>query len=164
MTIEVNGMAHVILTVSQFEKAHEFYCELMPFLGLTKVYDGNNFVYHVGGRTAIGIQRCEPEHEGEKFSPNRIGMHHLCLRARSAEDVDKIGDKLKEMGAYIDRGPMLGDFAPGYYYIVFEDPDGIRLEVNFVPGKGLLAGTDGPLSPSDDPNWDQNPPDRSGCC
>jgi hypothetical protein len=29
--------------------------------------------------------------------------------------------------------------------------------VNHVPGKGLLAGEQ-PLSPSDDPNWDQNPP------
>ena len=66
------------------------------------------------------------------------------------------------MGAHIDRGPMLGDFAPGYYYIVFEDPDGIRLEVNFVPGKGLLAGKDGPLSPSDDPNWNQDPAGPGG--
>ena len=30
-------------------------------------------------------------------------------------------------------------WAPGYYYVLFEDPDGIRLEVNFVPGAGLLA-------------------------
>jgi len=29
--------------------------------------------------------------------------------------------------------------APGYYYVLFDDPDGIRLEVNFVPGAGLLA-------------------------
>ena len=48
-----------------------------------------------------------------------------------------------------------GDWAPGYYFFVFEDPDGIRLGVNFVPGKGLLA-SDTPLSPSDDPDWDQN--------
>jgi hypothetical protein len=27
----------------------------------------------------------------------------------------------------------------GYYSVLFEDPDGIRLEVNHVPGKGLLA-------------------------
>ena len=60
--IEVNGMAHVILTVSQWEKAHAFYGELLPFLGLQKVYDGNNFLYHVGGRTAVGIQRCAEEH------------------------------------------------------------------------------------------------------
>ena len=34
---------------------------------------------------------------------------------------------------------MEGTWAPGYYYVLFEDPDGIRLEVNFVPGAGLLA-------------------------
>ena len=154
--VEINGMAHVILTVSQWDKAREFYSELCPFLGMTKVYDGNNFLYHVGGRTALGIQRCAEDHADERFIPNRVGLHHLCFRARSREDVDAVAEKLKEMGAFIDRGPIEGSFAPGYYYIVFEDPDGVRLEVNYVPGKGLLVGLN-PLSPSDDPNWDQNP-------
>ena len=155
--IDINGMAHVVLTVNKFDEAREFYCKLLPFLGLTKVYDGNNFVYHVGGRTALGIQRSGEEHADEQFSQNRVGLHHLCFRARQREDIDKVGDLLKEMGAHIDRGPIEGDFAPGYYYIVFEDPDGIRLEINFVPGKGLLAGEQ-PLSPSDDPDWNQNHP------
>ncbi len=155
MSIEINGAAHVILTVSNWEKAHAFYSELLPFLGLTKVYDGNNFLYHVGGRTALGIQRCAPEHEGERFVQNRVGLHHMCFRARSKEDVDQAAAKVREIGGMIDRGPLEGDFAPGYYYFVFEDPDGIRLEVNYVPGKGLLV-SDQPLSPSDDPNWDQN--------
>ena len=154
--IEVNGMAHVILTVSRFEESREFYCELLPFLGMHKVYDGNNFVYHVGGRTALGIQRPAPEYANERFEQNRVGLHHLCLRARSRDDVDAAAAKLREMGATIGRGPAEGDWAPGYYYIVFEDPDGIRLEINHVPGKGLLAGAT-PLSPSDDPDWDQNP-------
>ena len=127
--VEVNGMAHVVLTVSEFEKSRAFYCELLPFLGLQKVYDGNNYVYHVGGRTALGIQRCGDEHVGERFNPNRVGMHHLCFRARSREDVEAIAEKLREMGAFIDRGPIEGDWAPGYYYVVFEDPDGIRLEI-----------------------------------
>jgi catechol 2,3-dioxygenase-like lactoylglutathione lyase family enzyme len=26
--VEVNGMAHVVLTVSEFEKSRAFYCEL----------------------------------------------------------------------------------------------------------------------------------------
>jgi len=154
--IDINGAAHVILTVSQFEKARDFYCELLPFLGLTKVYDGNNFVYHVGGRTAVGIQRCAPEHEGERFVQNRVGLHHVCFRARNREDIDAVVEKLKQMGAHIDRGPVEGDWAPGYYYVVFEDPDGIRLEVNHVPGKGVLAGGEKPLTLSDDPDWDQN--------
>jgi catechol 2,3-dioxygenase-like lactoylglutathione lyase family enzyme len=155
--IEVNGMAHVILTVSRWEKARAFYAELLPFLGMTKVYDGNNFLYHVGGRTAIGIQRCAPEHVDERFVQGRVGLHHLCLRARSREDVDAAAAKVRAIGGHIDRGPMEGDFAPGYYFFVFEDPDGIRLEVNFVPGKGLLVSPDKPLLPSADPEWDQNP-------
>ena len=36
-------------------------------------------------------------------------------------------------------GPAEDTWAPGYYSVLFEDPDGIRLEVNFVPGAGLLA-------------------------
>jgi catechol 2,3-dioxygenase-like lactoylglutathione lyase family enzyme len=153
--IEVNGMAHVILTVSDCEKSRTFYAELLPFLGMKKVYDGNNFLYHVGGRTAVGIQRCAPEHERAPFVQNRIGLHHLCLRARTREDVDQVADKLRAMGAHVDRGPLEGDWAPGYYFIVFEDPDGIRLEVNFIPGKGLLV-SDPPINPSSDPDWDQN--------
>ena len=154
--IEVNGMAHVILTVSRFDEAREFYCELLPFLGMQLVYDGNTFVSHVGGRTALGIQRAAPEYKDERFVPNRVGLHHLCLRARSREDVDRAAAKLREMGAKIDRGPLEGNWAPGYYSFVFEDPDGIRLEINHVPGKGLLVG-DTPLSPSDDPDWHQDP-------
>lgn len=153
--IEVNGMAHVILTVSQFDAARTFYCELLPFLGLKKVFDGKNFVYHVGGRTALGIQRCAEEFKDERFQQTRVGLHHLCLRARSREDVDSVAEKLREMGATIDRGPLEGSWAPGYYYVVFEDPDGIRLEVNHVPGKGLLVGEE-PLSPGDDPDMDMN--------
>ena len=69
----------------------------------------------------------------------RVGLHHLCLRARSREDVDRCAALLKLIGAKIVRGPLEGTWAPGYYYVLFEDPDGIRLEVNFVPGAGLLA-------------------------
>jgi len=136
--IDVNGMAHVILTVSQFDKARAFYSELLPFLGMKLVFDGDELCYHVGGRTAIGIQRCEKQYSGERFVQSRVGLHHLCLRARSREDVDLAGAKAVELGATIVRGPEDGTWAPGYYFVLFEDPDGIRLEVNFVPGQGVL--------------------------
>jgi catechol 2,3-dioxygenase-like lactoylglutathione lyase family enzyme len=138
--IDINGMAHVVLTVSQFEKAQAFYTALLPKFGMTCVHDGADFCYHVGARTAIGIRRCEPQYDGERFAQYRVGLHHLCLRARSRDDVDKTAALLKELGATIVRGPEERDWAPGYYYVLFEDPDGIRLEVNHVPGKGLLKG------------------------
>lgn len=46
--IDINGMAHVILTVTQFEQAHRFYSALLPEFGMTKVNDGPDFLYHVG--------------------------------------------------------------------------------------------------------------------
>ena len=147
--IEVNGMAHVILTVSQFEKARAFYNELLPFFGMKLVFDGDETCYHVGGRTAIGIRRCDPEFADEHFAQLRVGLHHLCLRARSREDVDLAAAKAAELGATIVRGPQDGAWAPGYYYVLFEDPDGIRLEVNFVPGQGLLKEGVG-FNPSDE--------------
>lgn len=136
--IDINGMAHVILTVSQFDKARAFYSALLPEFGMTKVHDGQDFCYHVGARTAIGVRRCDPEFEGERFQQYRVGLHHLCLRARSREDVDKTAVLANRLGATMVRGPEERDWAPGYYYVLFEDPDGIRLEVNFVPGSGLL--------------------------
>ena len=139
MTIEINGMAHVILTVSRFEVAREFYRKLLPEFGMKPVFDGDKLFYCVGARTAIGIEPCEPALAGERFVQQRVGLHHLCLRARSREDVDRCAALLKEMNATIVRGPQEGTWAPGYYYVLFEDPDGIRLEVNFVPGAGLLA-------------------------
>ena len=80
--IDINGMAHVILTVSQFDKAHKFYSGLLPAFGMTKVNDGPDFLYHVGARTAIGVRRCDPQFEAERFEQYRVGLHHICLRAK----------------------------------------------------------------------------------
>ena len=46
----------------------------------------------------------------------------------------------------IVHAPEEGAFAPGYYSVLFEDPDGIRVELNFVPGKGHFGG-EGRLAP-----------------
>ena len=89
MTIGINGMAHVILTVSRFEVAREFYRKLLPEFGMKPVFDGDGFFYCIGARTAIGIAPCDPALVGERFVQQRVGLHHLCLRARSCEDVDR---------------------------------------------------------------------------
>jgi catechol 2,3-dioxygenase-like lactoylglutathione lyase family enzyme len=137
--IDINGMAHVVLTVSDYRRARAFYARLLPAFGMKPVFDGPKFAYFVGARTAIGIEPCDPAYQGERFVQQRVGLHHLCLRARSRDDVDRCATLLREMGATIIRAPSQGTWAPGYYSVLFEDPDGIRLEVNHVPGAGVLA-------------------------
>jgi hypothetical protein len=64
-------------------------------------------------------------------------------------DVDAIHQFLVDESpeARIVHGPEDGSqFAPGYYSVLFEDPDGIRVEVNHVPGKGHFD-TGGRLGP-----------------
>ena len=137
--MEINGIAHVILTVSDYEQCRPFYEQLLAFLGLRQVFKMDGYLYYVGGRTAVGISRAEEQHRKERFVQTRVGLHHVCFRARSREDVDELHRFLVGLGAKIVHPPEEGGWAPGYYSVLFEDPDGIRLEMNHVPGKGLLA-------------------------
>jgi catechol 2,3-dioxygenase-like lactoylglutathione lyase family enzyme len=136
--IEVNGMAHVILRVSEWERCRPFYEALLPFLGLQRVFGGDDSIYYVGGRTALGVGRCDAKFEGQRFVQGAVGLHHLCFRARSRDDIDKVHTFLRQQQAKIVHAPEEGLWAPGYYSVLFEDPVGTRLEVNYVPGKGVL--------------------------
>ncbi len=137
--MEINGIAHVMLTVSNFEACESFYEKMLNYLGLKTVFKLDGWLYCVGGRTAMGIQRADDAHRAERFVQTRVGLHHVCFRARERADVDTFHEFLKELGAKIVHPPEEGAWAPGYYSVLFEDPDGIRLEMNHVPGRGLLA-------------------------
>jgi catechol 2,3-dioxygenase-like lactoylglutathione lyase family enzyme len=137
--MEINGIAHIQLTVSHFESALAFYERLLPFLGLTPVMRGDGFFYCVGARTGVAVSRAAEPHRDDRFVQGRVGLHHVCFRARERADVDAVHAFLVEVGARIVHPPEDGPWAPGYYSVLFEDPDGIRLEVNHVPGKGLLG-------------------------
>ena len=132
-------MAHVILTAGDFAASTAFYRQLLPALGLTVVSDTDEIFYCVGARTAIGIRKPHDAHAGERANQWRCGLHHWCLRAKDRETVDEVYALVRSIGGKIVHAPEDGPWAPGYYSVLFEDPDGIRGEVNHVPGKGVLA-------------------------
>ncbi|MBW2372627.1 MAG: VOC family protein [Deltaproteobacteria bacterium] len=138
--MEINGIAHAMLTVADFPRARAFYGRLLPALGLKPLIDADGMYYCIGGRTALGIQRGDAQfvQAGDRFVQGRVGLHHVCFRARQREDVDALHALLVEIGAHIVHAPEEAQFAPGYYSVLFEDPEGIRLEMNFVPGRGHL--------------------------
>ena len=139
--MEINGIAHVMLTVSNFDACLPFYEKLLTFLGLKPVINTDGMLYCVGGRTAVGIVKAEDTHRAERFVQLRVGLHHVCFRARERADVDALHKFLVGIDAKVIHPPEDGPWAPGYYSVLFEDPDGIRLEMNHVPGKGLLANS-----------------------
>ncbi len=111
----------------------------MPYLGLRPVHRSDEFTYYVGGRTGYLISPADPRFADDPHDATRPGLHHYCFRARSRGDIDELYVFLKELGATMVRTPEEGPWAPGYYSLSFLDPDGIRLEVNHVPGKGVFA-------------------------
>jgi len=147
MSVELNGIAHIQLTVVD-PACVPFWEKLCHFLDMKTLIKGDEIVYCIGSRTGILVRADPDARERGAFDQRRAGLHHLCLRARRREDVDEIHRFLvEELGARIVHPPEdASHFAPGYYSVLFEDPDGIRVEVNHVPGKGHL-GSEGRLGP-----------------
>lgn len=137
--MEINGIAHIQLSVSDFEKSREFYRALLPALGMHVQYDEPGVFYCIGGRTGLLITPCDEALRSRRFDQRSPGLHHLCFRARERADVDSVHALVQNLGARVVHPPEDGPWAPGYYSLLFEDPDGIRLEINHVPGKGNLA-------------------------
>jgi catechol 2,3-dioxygenase-like lactoylglutathione lyase family enzyme len=136
--MEINGIAHVMLTVSSMARSRPFYIELLAAMGLMQVVDTEDYLYYVGGRTAVGLRPASAEHANARFVQQRCGLHHVCFRARAREDVDALHQLVKKLGAHVLHAPEEAGWVPGYYSLLFEDPDGIRLEVNHVPGRGVF--------------------------
>jgi catechol 2,3-dioxygenase-like lactoylglutathione lyase family enzyme len=56
--VEVNGIAHIYITVTNYEACVAFYRRLLPFMGLTYVVrDTEDNFYCIGGRTG-GLRNC----------------------------------------------------------------------------------------------------------
>jgi len=151
--IDINGVAHIQLSVRDFPASRDFYRWLLHDLfGMTIQYDTERTFYCIGARTGVLITPADPLLSTAPFDQRRVGLHHLCFRARSAGDIDALHAALVERGdVTVVHAPEKGSWAPGYYSVLFEDPDGIRLEANFVPGRGNLDVIgDGPPLTSED--------------
>lgn len=148
MSIEINGIAHIQLTVRDPKRCLPFWERLCHFMGMSTLIQAEDILYCIGGRTGVLVRGAPEDKRDRPFDQDTAGLHHVCFRARSAEDVDAVHELVaKEPDARVVHPPEDGsEFAPGYYSVLFEDPDGIRIEVNFVPGQGHF-GSGGRLGP-----------------
>lgn len=148
MTVSVNGIAHIQLTTNDPARSIPFWEKLLHFLEMKTLLRNDEQVYCIGSRTGILVAAAPPEKRDRTFDQYTVGLHHICFRARSAADIDKIaGFVIEELKAKVVHPAEDGSqFAPGYYSFLFEDPDGIRVEFNYVPGKGHF-GDKGRLGP-----------------
>jgi catechol 2,3-dioxygenase-like lactoylglutathione lyase family enzyme len=155
MSVAINGIAHIQLTVNDPDRCIPFWEKLCHFLEMKTLIKGDDVVYCIGSRTGVLVRGAPEDRRDRPFDQDTAGLHHLCFRAREHDDIDTIHEFVsQELGAKVVHPPEDGShFAPGYYSVLFEDPDGIRIEVNHVPGRGHLGkggrlgeGGDGPAN------------------
>ena len=75
-----------------------------------------------------------PDHD-----PYAPGMHHFCFRVTDGVAVDRAAEELRTAGMDATEPRYYPEYASDYYATFFEDPDGIRPEINELPGGAAEA-------------------------
>jgi catechol 2,3-dioxygenase-like lactoylglutathione lyase family enzyme len=139
------GVHHVDLVVSSLERSLGFYRDLLGPLGYTRagtiVGERGETVWYLGGSggAAIGLREAQAEGEIDRYAN---GLHHLALTADSREQVEERAAWLRAAGATLESEPREYDYIPGYFAVFFYDPDGIKLEIVYVPEPADVSAED----------------------
>jgi glyoxylase I family protein len=135
--VRSTGVHHVDLVVSSIERSLPFYSDLLGPLGFHRVAEvegerGETIWYISGPGTALGLREAQtPSGEYDRY---RIGLHHLAFEADSRQQVDECAAWVRAQGLELESEPQEYTYIPGYYAVFFYDPDGLKLEVVYVPG------------------------------
>ena len=132
------GLHHVDIVVSSLHRSLPLYRALLEPLGYTEadkaVGERGEPIWYLDGDgvgASLGIREAlEPSPPYERYS---VGLHHLAFEASSREMVDERFAWASANGFEIENTPQEWPYVPGYYATFFRDPDGMKLEVVFVP-------------------------------
>jgi catechol 2,3-dioxygenase-like lactoylglutathione lyase family enzyme len=127
--LEVLGLDHLYLTVSDLPRSERFYDPVMQRLGFRKgdrAIAGEPHAHYFNRTLQVTIR---PARSGAPHDPYAPGLHHLCLQLASPADVDAAAAELRELGVAATDPARYPEYHPDYYATFFQDPDGLRLEL-----------------------------------
>lgn len=126
---EIIGIDHLYVTVSDLARSERFYDAVLPGLGFRKnefVLGGERHVQYFNRHFGYVLR---PARSAAPHDPYAPGMHHLCLRVDTAEDVKEAARMLAAANIAASEPRLYPEYAPDYFAVFFRDPDGIRLEI-----------------------------------
>lgn len=127
---DVIGIDHIYLSVFDLDASEHFYDRvLIEVLGFRKnrfTIGGDPHIQYFNRHFGIVLRPSHMRAPHDAYSP---GLHHLCLRVDSAEDVRVAADRLRSLGITATEPTLYPEYASDYVASFFQDLDGIRLEV-----------------------------------
>ncbi len=132
------GLHHLDIVVSSLERSLPLYRELLEPLGYTELYEvvgerGEPVWYLDGEGVGASLSLRQAQTAAGPYDRYSVGLHHLAFEAESREVVDELLAWAARQGLEIENEPQEWPYVPGYYAGFFHDPDGIKLEVVYVP-------------------------------
>jgi catechol 2,3-dioxygenase-like lactoylglutathione lyase family enzyme len=131
------GLHHVDVVVTSLERSLPLYRDLLQPLGYTEAYEAagerGEPIWYLDGEgvgASLGIREAQSGTAHDRYA---VGLHHLAFEASSREMVDERFRWARDQGLEIENEPQEWPYVPGYYATFFHDPDGLKLEVVFVP-------------------------------
>ena len=126
---EVIGIDHIYLAVRDLEVSRRHYDVVMKILGFRsgsfRIDDEDHASYY-NRHFGFVLRPARSEAAHDRYA---AGLHHFCLRVESPREVDSIAAQLRGAGIVATEPRLYPQYAPDYYAVFLDDPDGIRLEV-----------------------------------
>jgi len=128
--IETLGTDHLDLTVNDLERSIAFYDKVLGALGFRRLDNASYVAWH-SAHMGIGLR---PATAAATFDRYRVGFHHLALRVKHRDDVDRFHRFLvEERITVLDPPADYPEYGPDYRAVFFADPDGLKLEIVHFP-------------------------------
>jgi catechol 2,3-dioxygenase-like lactoylglutathione lyase family enzyme len=131
---------HIQITVEDLATAVPFYDRFLALLGFgvhaksSATIEEHDFqvVEYSHPRLSFAITSPRTAFRNDRVHRRKPGsLHHLAFRAGSRDEVDRLHEELKALGAEIVSPPRYyPEYKPaGYYAVFFKDPHGIKYEI-----------------------------------
>ena len=148
------SISHIDISVGEPGRSIRFYGALLEALGFRRMslemdgFTGPNptrawwsITYPDGGRFGIEVRPAREGKHTRRYDRYEPGPHHTAFHAADRQHVDAVhaavrpvceetgGEVLDAPFDYSDRD----GYSDGYYAVFFADPDGVKLEVVYLP-------------------------------
>jgi len=130
MPVEVIGIDHVYLAVSDLARSEAFYDRVMlDVLGFRKgtmPIAGEPHCHYYNRHYGFSLRPARSATPHDSYAP---GLHHFCFRVEDEAAVRRAAGELRARDIDASEPRYYPEYARDYFATFFEDPDGIRLEI-----------------------------------
>ncbi len=134
MAVQLQGLHHIALTVSDANRARDFYTGVLGFQVIMvlgpKTILGN-------GQTILALNEAPDPLQAlpnDRFSENRVGLDHVSFGVGSLAELEQAARDFDAQGVPHGTINDLGHAGLPIYVLAFRDPDNIQLELTAPHG------------------------------